>query len=185
MLHNQKYRFFALNEDDYDVKIFPGSGYIETVPKEDDGVAEYIKERDNGNLKKAKQAGEKMSSKLRKLWRPGDSARQHTQKKVLFAYAAAKSIENHCDSSVLSQSILSEFYRSVKEHSQSDYDLIQDSVAFTKFLLSERNSRESLGVVFAELCGEKDDPKLQSKGMLLFYRYYSDCLMILNKTTFQ
>ena len=189
MLHNKMYpagtRFFAMVEEDEDVKIFPGSGFVGSKKAEDDGAAEFVRERDNGNLEKAKHAGEKMARKLHRLWRLGDSAHIYAQKKVLFAYAAAKAIEKHCEASVLAHSILSEFHRWVKHHSQHDYELIQDSAAFTKYLLSERSGKEALGSVFAELCNEKDNEKLQRKGILLFYHYYSDCIMILNKTTFR
>ena len=143
MLHKRLYpagtRFFAQPEDDEDVKIFPGSGFARAKKAEDDGAAEFVRERDNGNLEKAKRAGDQMARKMRFLWRPGDTGPLHAQKKVLFAYAAAKAIEKHCHTSVLTQSVLSEFHRAVKAHSQYDYDLIQDSVAFTKYLLSERS----------------------------------------------
>ena len=189
MLHRRIYpagtRFFALPADDEDVKIFPGSGFVGAKKAEDDGAAEFVRERDNGNLEKAKKAGAKMARKLRFLWRPGDSANLHAQKKVLFAYAAAKAIEKHCHTSVLTQSVLSEFHHAVKGHSQRDYDLIQDSVAFTKYLLSERGGKEALGGVFAELCDGKENDKLRCKGVLLYYRYFSDCLMILTKSSFQ
>jgi len=189
LLHDRSYpavsRFAVLPEEDEDVKIFPGSGFFETKKADDDGAAEFVRERDNVNLKKAKKAGDKMARRIRFLWRPGDSALLHAQKKVLFAYAAAKAIEKHCHTSVLTQSVLSEFHRAVKAHSMHDFDLIQDSVAFTKYLLSERSGNDALGSVFAELCGDKTNGKLQRKGVLLYYRYFSDCLMILTKTSFQ
>ena len=189
MLHTRLYpagtRFFAQPDGDEDVKIFPGSGFVGAEKTEDDGAAEFVRERDNGNLEKAKRAGNKMARRMRFLWRPGDSAPLHDQKKVLFAYAAAKAIEKHCHTSVLTQSVLSEFHHAVQANSRRDYDLIQDSVAFTKYLLSERSGKDALGGVFAELCKDKENDKLQRKGILLYYRYFSDCLMILTKTTFQ
>ena len=80
---------------------------------------------------------------------------------IAVAYAAAKVIEKHCANSVLSHAALSEFHHAVQLRSQKEYEAIQDSVAFTKYLLSERGGKEALGAVFAELCGEKNSLTLQ------------------------
>ncbi len=188
MLRNRTYftvvRFWAEPEEDGDIKIFSGSGGYAKA-NEDDGAAEFVRERDNGNLDKAKQLGRLLAQKVRRLWRIGDTPLLHKQKKVLYVYAAAKVIEMHCPSSVLSHAALSEFHRAVQQRSQKDYDSIQDSVAFTKYLLSERSGKEALGSVFAELCGEKGSAALQSRGMSLYYRYTGDCLAAFQQVEFQ
>jgi len=188
LLQNRTYpigtRFLIQPEEDADVKIFGGSASKPDKTAEDDGAAEFVRERDNGNIDRAKQMGRQMAGKITRLWRIGDSTVLRTQKKVLFAYAAAKVIEKHCASSVLSHAALSQFHHAVQLRSQKDYEAIQDSVAFTKYLLSERGGKEALGAVFAELCGEKNNLTLQRKGISLYYRYTGDCLKIFDRAAF-
>ena len=189
MLQNRTYpagaHFFTQPEEDADIKIFGGSVATGLKPAEDDGAAEFVRERDNGNIERAQQMGRQMARKLGHLWRLGDNAVLRSQKKVLFAYAAAKVIEKHCANSVLSHAALSEFHHAVQLRSQKEYEAIQDSVAFTKYLLSERGGKEALGAVFAELCGEKNSLTLQRKGISLYYRYTGDCLKIFDRTVFE
>lgn len=181
-------RFFSISadEEDTDVKIFSGSGAARIRPTEDDGAAEFVRERDNGNIDKAKQLGKMLARRLRWLWCFGDNTQVSDQKKVLFSYVAVKVIGRQIQSSLLGQAALGEFYRSVKIHSQRDYDKIQDSVAFTKYLLSEQKAaKNAIGGVFAELCGQRDNNALKNKGMQLYYRYTSDCMATCNQIHFQ
>ena len=181
-------RFFSVSaeEEDTDVKIFAGSGAVRVQPTEDDGAAEFVRERENGNIDKAKQLGKMLARRLRWLRCFGDSSPILDQKKVLFSYVAVKVIGRQVQSSLLGQAALGEFYRSVQNHSQRDYDKIQDSVAFTKYLLSEQKAaKNAIGGVFAELCGQRENDALQNKGMQLYYRYTSDCMSICNQIHFQ
>ena len=174
--------FDAAEENDSDVKIFPTSGRSAAPQPDDDGADEFVRERDNGNLEKAKRLGRLFARHLRHLWRPGDTAAVLLQKKILYGYVVAKVIEKRSPNSVLEQAALGEFYREIRSRSPQEYDSIQDSVAFTKYLLSEHSpGDERFGGVFAEQCGRKGDPELCGKGILLYYRYTAHCMAVYNQ----
>lgn len=183
---NAPVRFFAPPAEDEDIKIY-GGPKAEPAPKrtEDDGAAEFVRERDNGNLQQAKQLGALLSRRLHRLWRFGDTPEELQQKKTLYTFVATKVIGERCPSSLLGQAALAEFGRGVQAISQQDFESIQDSVAFTKYLLSQRKGVDAVGRTFADLCGRKDDTHLQTKGTQLYYRYTSDCLKLYNRFHFQ
>ncbi len=187
MLRSRTYpaasRFFAPAEDE-DVKIFAGSGSCNAFA-EDDGAAEFVRERDNGNLDKARQLGCALAGQLGRLWRPGDSGLRLDQKKVLFAYAVARVAEQQCAGSVLRQAVVGEFQREVCARRPRDGSIIQDSAAFTKYLLAERSGTEALGQVFAELCGARGSTRLQGRGAALYRRYAGICTGLFAKKSFQ
>ena len=179
-------RFFAPVDEDEDIKIY-GGGKVSgaAVPAEDDGAAEFIREKENGNLQRAKQLGTVLGRRLRHLWRFGDMAQELQQKKILYTFVASKIIKERCPGSLLAQAALAEFSKVVQAVSQQDYDSIQDSLAFTKYLLSQRKDVDAVGQTFADLCGQKDDVHLKTKGIQLYYRYTSDCLKLFNQFHFQ
>lgn len=164
-------RFFALPAED-DVKIFCGSA---ARPTEDDGAAEFVRERDNGNLARARQLGNTFAQKLVRLRRFGDSSRRLAQKKLLFAFAASRVTERQCGGSVLEQAVMGEFRRTVAAHSGADGSALQDSAAFTQYLLAERGGPRAVGGVFAQLCGGREGSTLQRRGEALYMEYTDFC----------
>ena len=172
---------------DDDVKIFPESGQ---VPPRKDPAAEdaelFVRQRQNGNIDRAKRLGARYARHLRRLWRPGDTAPVLAQKKILYSYAVAKTIEERSPNSFLEQAALSAYHQNVQNRSKADYDTIVDSVAFTLYLLAERNRNDkSFGEVYAELCGHKHHEEYMGRGILLYHQYTADCASVFNRAGYR
>ena len=177
-------RYSFLEQEDSDIKIFSGSTFSKKAPMEDEEAAEFMRERDNGNIEKAKELGRILAEKVATLSGGGDPALFVEQKKVLYGYACKKVIEANCSSSLLARSAIGAFLKAVQAVSQSDFDTIQDSVAFTKYMLAEKDDETGVGAVFAKLCGDKANASLICEGDKLYSVYCSECTAAYNDIAF-
>ena len=188
LLRNRLYqsicRFSYLEEEDADIKIFSGSPFSKSALAEDDEAAIFIRERDNGNIEKAKELGRTLAQRVEALCSDNDAALVAAQKKVLFGYACKKVVEGRCQNSVLARAALGAFLNGVKNASSADFELIQDSVAFTKYMLAEKDEQETVGNVFAGLCGRKDDDGFICEGNNLYSAYCAECISAYNGVSF-
>lgn len=177
---------FLFAADD-DIKIFPGSGTrIASGDSAQEDADEFVRQRNNGNIDRAKRLGARYARHLCRLWRPGDSSEVLSQKKVLYAYAVANAIEERSPNTFLEQAALSAFHQNVANRSAADHETIEDSAAFTLYLLAERDRcGAGFGRVYAQLCGREDDEEMVGKGIWLYHRYTADCASIFNRANYQ
>ena len=187
MLRNRTFfsvvRFFHQPEEDADIKIFSGS-FASKAKQPDDEAAVFIGEKENGNIDKAKELGRILAEQVLNLSLAEDSAIVVSQKKILYGYVCKKVIEGNCANSVLAQAALGAFLEYIKKVSQSDFDIIQDSVAFTKYLLAEHDRQNTVGSVFAALCQDKNNAELICEGDRLYSEWSADCSKAFDQIAF-
>ncbi len=169
------------------VKIFPSKPEkTDRQTPADSEADEFLTQRDNGNLQRARYLGRRYARRLLRLWRPWDSSEVAKQKKALFAYVVAKVEQTHSKNSILQQTTLSTFFETVRKISKNDYEIIVDSLAFTQYLLCERGSGcINIGDVFARLCGQGDNPDMTTKGEVYYHRYVSRCTDLHRRTCYK
>ncbi|MBP0963394.1 MAG: hypothetical protein J6Q99_03775 [Oscillospiraceae bacterium] len=187
MLRNRLYQSIArcsYLEEDADIKIFSGSSFSKSRLEEDDEAAIFIRERDNGNIEKAKELGCTLAQRVETLCRQEEPALVAAQKKVLYGYVCKKVLEGRCANSVLARAAIGELLNCLKNASPSDFDLIQDSVAFTKYMLAEKEADQTVGKVFAKLCGDKNNEAFACEGDELYSKYTAECEALFNKVSF-
>lgn len=175
--------------DDSDMKIAPDR--ISEVFDMSEGAANaFVREKSNGNMDKARKLGQQFAAELiapskgATLFGVGafDNDSTMAQRKVLFAYVVNRVVEDMAPNSIVAQSILSSFYESVRQQSEKLYDLINDTAAFSLYILSHRSTpekSEAVGRVFAQLCNKEEDPVFIRYGAELTDYFMMYCTQIM------
>lgn len=174
--------------DDSDMKIAPNR--MSKVSDMSEGAASaFVREKSNGNMDKARKLGQQFAAEMTApikgitLFGIGafDNERTMAQRKVLFAYVVNRITQDMAPNSILAQSVLSSFHESVKQQSAELYELINDSAAFSLYILAHRSNPgnpESIGRVFAQLCNREDDPVFIRYGTELSNYFMMYCTQI-------
>lgn len=175
--------------DDSDMKI--ASHHMNKTVDMSEGAANtFVREKSNGNTEKARRLGKQFAAELtttRKgatLFGIGafDNQRTMDQRKVLFAYIVNRVTNDMTPNSILSQSVLSSFYESVKQQSEELHELITDAAAFSLYILAHRSSpgnAEEIGKVFAQLCDREEDPVFIHYGAELSNYFIMYCTQLM------
>lgn len=174
--------------DDSDMKIAPNR--MSKVFDTSEGAASaFVHEKSNGNMDKARKLGQQFAAELTApmkgvtLFGIGafDNKRTMAQRKVLFAYIVNRVTQDMAPNSILAQSVLSSFYESVQQRSAELYELINDSAAFSLYILAHRSSHgnpASIGRVFAQLCDRDEDPVFIRYGTELSNYFMMNCTQV-------
>ncbi|MBE6907093.1 MAG: hypothetical protein E7476_12565 [Ruminococcaceae bacterium] len=175
--------------DDSDMKIAPER--ISEVFDTSEGAANaFVREKSNGNMDKARKLGQQFAAELTvpskgaTLFGVGvfDNDNTMAQRKVLFAYVVNRVVEDMAPNSIVAQSVLSSFYESVRQQSAELYDLINDSAAFSLYMLARRSApekSEAVGRVFAQLCDKEGNPVFIRYGAELTDYFMMYCTQIM------
>ncbi len=170
--------------DDSDMKILSGRPSQKFDTGEGAATA-FTREKANGNLEKARRLGAKFAEDLlrngssKALFGVGafDDDTTITQRRVMFAYVVNQVIGDTAPNSMVGQSALSAFYEEARNQSQEIYEQINDSAAFSQYLLAARYQPEdpcAIGKVFSRLCGRENEALFVEYGCELadfFTRY--------------
>jgi hypothetical protein len=79
----------------------------------------------------------------------------------------------------LAQTSLSQYYKAVETASEALYRHVNDMAAFSLYILCERSRNrtdDELGLIFAELCGLREDTAMIAYGNRLFRIFYDACV---------
>ena len=152
----------------------------------DRAAQEFIRQKENGNIEKGKALGatfaqELLGSCTRVLQTIPSSEGElvRTQCKILYTFAVNKVIEEMSPNSVVAHATMSNYYQQIKEQDASLYRLVNDSTAFSLYILCSRSmktgDRSTYGEVFAKMCEEEQNPIYAKMGDDLFEFYYNMC----------
>ncbi len=165
-------------EDDRDMKI-AGDDFepAETGTAEADDDAQLLaREKENGNLSRARRLGAIMADEVSSI--EGDSQTADsallTQRRILLSFAVEVEFDALLPNSLVAQTAQSVFYNTLRVTAPQFYDDLQASGAFSFYYLCVREGREvkeKVGQTFASLCGRKGDPDYERMGRELYCRF--------------
>ena len=191
-LHNrvalQKAAFFALESDDDDVKIAPGSfsGSKKQQDLADQAAQEFLRQKKLGNVDKARQLGTDFAELLWVLAQElimGDGnveQREVHHRLLLCSYAVCRVVSEASPNSIVAQTSLSRFYSAVEERSNVLSRHVSDTAAFSLYILSERSKDDiaEIGKIFAKLIGQEGDIEKAGLGNQVFSSFYEKSLQL-------
>ncbi len=170
---------------DGDVKIF-NSADTAAPPQEDlDALAAQTEtQRANGNLSRAKQLGRDLSSvstnsaELLALAESfglslSDEWAQHLR--VLMLFSSQEALQALLEPKLLAEAAITAMNNALINHEKAFWDTVSDGRVFTQYLLALRNPLADeaekdgqIGEVFAQVCGQEDNPDLRALGATVF-----------------
>lgn len=179
---------------DADMKIVPDKEPEPKVDAEEIAAQEFLRQRELGNIDRARELGAYYAKGLLEPHGPladalkdKDPAIQH-QQYLLYSYVVNRVITDLSPNSILAQAALSRFYNDVEDTSPELYRHINDMAAFSLYILHNRakaNSDEEIGTVFAGLCGCEIDKELSECGSAMFRQLYAYCAEQMKKTNYR
>lgn len=138
---------------------------------------EYTRERENGNIQRAKTLGRKIAQNLcdsgeKFVYDAEDvNAEIKMQKEILLTFSAVASLELSCPNSATSYAAQNSFYSELERISPEIYENALNSGAFSFYYLAFRRSGETerrIGQTFAMLCSHDGDPVYQELGEAIY-----------------
>lgn len=165
--------------DDQDMKIAGAvpSREMKSVSSPLNISEEYNRERENGNILRAKELGRRIAALLNDSSSafPHDeediNAELKSQKETLLAFSAVAGLELVCPSSATSYAAQNSFYSALEKTEPEIYKNTLTSGAFSFYYLAFRRSGDierRIGQTFAMLCSHDGDPVYQELGEALY-----------------
>ena len=162
-----------------DIKIFVPEAEQQPHTRELDSLAAETEAlRESGNLDAAKRLGRELaalSSQSTELAALSQSfgftltpAREQLLR-VLMVFSGQHALRAQLPQ-LLSEAAVTSMNNYLINHSKEFWDTISDGSAFTQYLLAApaQNQAEPVGVVFARMCGQEDNPDLCRLGVNVF-----------------
>ena len=173
------------NDHDHDIKIFGGNPSKEPFSSNElyGDDADYKKEKENGNLEKAKELGRVLASEFVSVCRKdeltlsqNDSESLMTQKILLLSFTVMAGLEEFCSNIALANTARTSFFDKLYELDKDLFLRSSDTGAFSFYYLSFRRGTEvdrRVGQTFAMLCSHDGDPIYQELGEALYCWFLS------------
>lgn len=172
--------------NDDDIKIAPedlSKLFERGNPVADDNIDLFLRQRANGNTRRARQLGARYVSDLIDcVWtRPPEDVepvRFELQVKLLFAYVVHRIIEDYSPNHIVANAALSSFYEHLEEAEPEVFEEINDSAAFSLYLYLHRSGEEraqEIGRTFAGLCDAGADSDCGAIGESAYARFLGGC----------
>ena len=151
----------------------PGPGMGRGADNGETGAAEFLRNRENGNIALARKLGRDLAMALLGFHlprRPRGLEEGNLQVRLLYSFALIQAVETGSPNSILSHTTIGSFYDCIAERDPGTYDFITDSAIFSLYLLAEEEEEASvaIGRVFARACGREGDPDFQAAGMEIY-----------------
>lgn len=166
-------------EDDRDMKIAGDDFEPVEQPgnrEADDEAALLEREKENGNLSRARRLGAIMADEVSAV--EGDSQTSDsallTQRRILLSFAVEVGLDALLPNSLAAQTAQTVFYDTLRTTAPQFYDDLQASGAFSFYYLCVRDGRQGedkVGETFASLCGHKGDEAYARMGRELYQRF--------------
>lgn len=169
------------SNDDSDMKIAGKNNQNKSRDDTLDEAAELIKQKENGNVEKARKLGELLSTEIIKI--DGESAfgedkaedcDLRMQRRLLLAFTACSCVENCISNKIIQRVIVNSFYNCIKLENEQFYEDLKGSGAFSFYYLCVRRGGDvdkCIGKTFAMLCGRENDTVIAELGTALYYRF--------------
>lgn len=160
-----------LATEDADMKIAPASptSIQEEADSTDRSVLDFVRQKNNGNVARAKQLGSQLAGVLLEMGRQLIGCPRRNQQLMLVSYGLNRMVEENAPNSTVAHTVLNTFYDQVQEKDAQVYQAINDSGAYTLYMLEARQG-DNVGRVCAKLCG---NAALEEEGNLLYQVYFS------------
>ena len=169
--------------DDYDMKIV-GEAPNETAEQElFSDNAEYQKEKQNGNIARAKELGNVLAKEFVSVCKKdeltiseNDSEALFIQKVLLLSFTVMAGLEQFCPNMSVANTARAAFYDKLFALDKEIFEKSSDTGAFSFYYLSFRRGTEvdrRVGQTFAMLCSHDGDPIYQELGEALYCWFLS------------
>ena len=146
----------------------------------DDHGDEAVRERENGNLERARQLGALMAGEVWSLdsenANPPESLQVAEQRRLLFAFAAAAGFDFFTPTPLCAHTALGSFYDTLGREAPALYEGVERSFAFSFYFLHlrrEEHPAQGVGQTFAMLCGQEGDTAFIDRGAALYQSFLS------------
>jgi len=157
-------------------------------------VAEYDREKSNGNIKKAKALGAEIASEFISVCKKdeltiseNDSESLITQKVLLLSFTVMAGLEQYCPNITVANAARTAFFDELNDLDKDLFKKSSDTGAFSFYYLSFRRGTEvdrRVGQTFAMLCSHDGDPIYQELGEALYCWFLSTVQNLVQKTEF-
>ena len=169
---------------DFDMKISPDS--FAQTDKEAEKASEaqidfFLQQRDLGNMEKAQGLGDRFFEVLLKLERikaPGhvDKAALDHQLQLLYCYVVHRITQEMSPNSIVAQKTLSSFYERLAQTEPALFRAMNGNMSFSMYLSrTGEETPESIGRVFAQLCGIPDSKVCRGIGASSYQKFVEIC----------
>ena len=171
---------------DYDMKIVgekPSSDIKKNKELYGD-IAEYEREKANGNIGKSKKLGQILAKEFVSVCQKDEltvsedySENLITQKVLLLSFTVMAGLEEFCPNISVANAARSAFFDELNVLDKELFEKSSDTGAFSFYYLSFRRGTEvdrRVGQTFAMLCGHDGDPIYQELGEVLFCWFSSE-----------
>jgi hypothetical protein len=185
--YNRLDRAFMLcfnSEDDSDIKI-SGSTEIQHEDYNILEVSDMQKQKENGNLNKARELGELLFTQIIKNDDEAnfgldiaESKDTQLQRRILLAFTVIFCADKYIKNQIVNKAIENSFFNIFRANQFELYTNLEASGAFSFYYLCVRRNEkieQDIGHVFAMLCGKENDQIMQELGTALFL-HYSDVI---------
>lgn len=131
---------------------------------------EYTRHKDNGNIFMANRLGEELARPLKEDAGLFDHAVNSRQEQFLYGFAVHQAIYEGVAVSILADTALHSFLKTVKLIMADAYDAMTDTLSDTVYRLG-LSDRQPIGEVFAQLVGCSGEEETVRLGQELYQRY--------------
>jgi hypothetical protein len=167
---------------DDDIKIAPETFKAGPAPVDygEEAARQFLEQKQLGNIDRARELGRAYAGDVIEL-ENGDSGRTQRElhhQLVLFSYIVNRVIAERSPNSIVAQSCLNMFYKSIETASEELYRHVSDMAAYSLYMLCERSRNRSdseIGVIYAELCDFEGNEEIISEGNAFYRREYENC----------
>ena len=143
----------------------------------------FLRERENGNVKKAHDLGVALAQKVieseQKIhdFLDADNFMSYArQKRLLLAFVIHSNLNLYCKNSILTETAKADFNSVLRKNSPVTTNDMNEGTAFTLYYLAKRTHDESevpleIGKCFSELCGTKNSKVFINLGRELYLEF--------------
>jgi len=185
--------------EDADMKIAPkhfSSGpESEDISEAEAEALNYMRQKSAGNIQLARALGERYATLLMQEaktnfdpWPEGlaDSLRAH-HRMLLFSYVVHRVVADLSPNPLLTYTALNVFYSELEEKAPQLEKSTRDMASYSLYVLCERRESctdDKIGIIYAQLCGDKDNKVLIDEGDRYFHAYYDICVQLHRQTNY-
>ena len=189
LFSNQTKESLLLCTADADIKIF-GSSQPASSPADsgEEDAQEYVRHKLSGNIDIAKEVGRQLGL-LAAAYQLSEEAAEPAvalQSRVLLLHTAQSCLKDNSPSDIIAtaaiQALMDTASKKVPEAWENYMGL--DSSTLYRLASDEDNPSQSMGKLFAQLCGQKENSALSQLGNSLYQRFTADCLRIVEGVTY-
>ena len=102
-----------------------------------------------------------------------------TQLKILFVYAMHRTVDGYSQNHILANTAIASFYELLEAKEPVFFEALCQSAAFTMYLYAHRSRQEnaeSVGSIFASMCGVKGNSDCAAIGESAYARFTGACV---------